>query len=175
MSGEAGAQDRGDIIPGPLYDLDERLPERLLFERRVCDVCARDDQRIEARIAQGLEVAVVPVDVTDRLLATFEGRKGKRINEELGNAVAAADQADELALGRPQRRIRHHVQEADVQFADVLVYRAIERQHFVTLVAKVTEGRQPGMSDERHATECNALSGNSVNSLGRGAGVRAHT
>ena len=44
-----------------------------------------------------------------------------------------------------------------MQFADVLVYRTIERQHFVTLVTKVTKGRQAGMLDEWHATEFSAL------------------
>jgi hypothetical protein len=160
-----------NIAPCPLNDLDERFPESFLLERRVCDVCAGDDQRIESRVSQGVKVAVVPLNVAERIGAAFQFRQGKRVDEKLRNAVTAADEAYELALGGPQRRIRHHVQEADVQLANILVDRTIDRQHLVALIAQVTEGRQARVGDEWHGAEFNVSIGNSDNSCCARTGV----
>ncbi len=50
----------------------------------------------------------------------------ERIDIELGDRIARPDEADELALGRGQCRIGHHVQQADVQLADILVPSPLE-------------------------------------------------
>ena len=142
MRGKARAEHRGHVIFGPGDDVDQRLPERLVLERRVRDVGARNDERIQALFPHVLETAVVALDVVGRLRAAIELRQGERVDEELGNPVAAADQPDELPLGGLQRRVGHHVEKADVQLADVLVHRAVERQHLVPLFLEVREGRQ---------------------------------
>ncbi len=159
MRCQAGAQRRRHVVPRPFDHLDERLPERFFLQPRIGNICARDDERIETGIAQRVEVAVIALDIAARLLAALQGLQGKRVHEELGDPVTAADEADELALRRPQRRIRHHVQKTDVQLADVLVHGTVQRQDFVSLFAQLAECRQPGVSDEWHVVECNVLYG----------------
>ena len=67
-----------------------------------------------------------------------------------GDAVAAAYQPDELPFGGLQRSVRHHVEEADVQFPDVLVDRAVQGQHLVAVFPEAVESRQVGMLDQGH-------------------------
>ncbi len=67
-----------------------------------------------------------------RAFAATQLGERKRIDIELGDRVTRPDEPDELTFGRRQCRIGHHVQEADVQFTDVLVPSPLERQHDFT-------------------------------------------
>ena len=60
---------------------------------------------------------------------------------ELGDRIALTDQPEELAFGRRQRLVRHHVQQTDVQLADVLVQRTVRRQHIDALLSQAFESR----------------------------------
>jgi hypothetical protein len=68
----------------------------------------------------------------------------------LGDAIAAADEPYELPLGGLERRVGHHVEESDVQLADVLVQGAVEREQLVPLGTEVLERRQLGVRYEWH-------------------------
>ncbi len=134
MRRQAGTEDRCHVRLGPPYDIDQRLPEWLIDEMWFDDVCARDDQRVEAFLSEILETEIVLRNMRPGRLAAIQPGQRERVDEELRNRVAAADKMDELPLGCLQRRIRHHVQEADVQLADVLVLRTVERQDDMAVV-----------------------------------------
>jgi hypothetical protein len=72
------------------------------------------------------------------------------VHVELGDGIALADQAEELALGGPQGCIGHHVEQTDVQLADVLVLGALGREHGDPFVAQTLEGGQGIVGDDRH-------------------------
>jgi hypothetical protein len=83
-------------------------------------VRAGDDQRVEPVALEVLEGLVVRVDVgLDRGLRAEPG-DGERVDVDLHDLVGATDQPDELLLGHVQRGVGHHVEQADVQLADVL-------------------------------------------------------
>ena len=69
---------------------------------------------------------------------------------ELRDRVGLADQTEELAFGRLQRGVRHHVQEADMEFADLLVRSAVGRQHRDAVLAQALEGGQGIVRYQRH-------------------------
>ena len=98
MGRQAGTEYGGDVVLGPADDVDERLPKRLLVQRRVRHVGSRNDHRVESLLPQVLEAAVITIDIGPRILVAPEFGERKRIDEELRNAVAAADEPDELAL-----------------------------------------------------------------------------
>ena len=83
-----------------------------------------------------LITAVVAVYVFQRLARSRQPLQRERINEKLRDPVAAAHQADELSFGGCQRRVGHHVEEANMQLTDVLVHRAVQAQHFVPVLAQ---------------------------------------
>jgi hypothetical protein len=70
---------------------------------------------------------------------------------ELRDLVALADQPEELSFGGRERRVRHHVQQSDVELADVLVQGRLAREDGLAFRAQGREGGQLGIGDERHA------------------------
>jgi hypothetical protein len=54
---------------------------------------------------------------------------------KLRNLIAFTDQAKKLPLSRFQCCIRHHVQQADVQLANLLLQGEITRQHRLAFLA----------------------------------------
>ena len=66
------------------------------------------------------EVRVVGLDVRARLRAAGQAGHAEGVDVDLGDAIAGADEAHVLLLGHQQRGVRHHVQQADVELADVL-------------------------------------------------------
>ena len=147
---QAGTQGRGDVLPGPVDHPHQGCPEGLCRQLRTDHVGARDDQRVQALFADLLERLVVTRDVLTRRGATRQLRQGEGVDVKLRDRVALADQAEELSLGRPQRLVRHHVAQTDVQFADVLVHGPVGRQHLQALFAQAREGRQVIMGNYRH-------------------------
>ncbi len=69
---------------------------------------------------------------------------------ELSDLVALADKPEELPLGRRQRRVRHHVEQADMQFADVLMERRSGVENLLPLLAQTGESGQVVMGDDGH-------------------------
>ena len=59
VRGEAGTEYGRDVVFRPTHDIDQRIPERFLIQRRVDDVGAGDDQCIETLFGQLLKVEVV--------------------------------------------------------------------------------------------------------------------
>ena len=99
--------------------------------------------------------AKVPLRQTAKLqhdprvvLVTVARRMGVRLRPIV--PLPAIHLESRTPLGRLQRGVGHHVQEADVQFTDILVDGTVERQHFVAAVAQPAEGGQVGMLDQRH-------------------------
>ncbi len=116
----------------------------------MCHVGTGDDQRIEALFLDGVERFVVTIDVRLPLRAALEFLERKRVHVELRDGVGFADQPEELPFGGGQRRIGHHVEQADVQLADFLVERDIARQHRFAFLAQALEGGQQGIGNQWH-------------------------
>ena len=150
VRGETGAKNRRHVVLGPAHDVDQRLPEGLLVERGIDDVGAGNDQRIEPVRGQLLELEIVLADMFRGFGVAFELRDGKRVDVELRDRVAAADQANELPLGGGECRVRHHIEQADVQLADVLLARPVQRQYGLAALSQHFEGRQAVVCDEWH-------------------------
>ena len=114
VSGEAGAQGRGDILIGPVDHVDQGLPEGLVAQLRSGDIGAGDDQGIESLGLDLIQGFVILIDMRLSLLAAWQIGDGERVQIKLRDLIAFTDQAKELALGGLQRGIGHHVQQADV-------------------------------------------------------------
>ncbi len=147
---QTGAQRRGDVLPRPVHDVGQRLPEGFQRQIRLGHVGAGDDQCVEAFLLQVLEVLVVLLDVIASLRPALELRQGERMDIELRDLVALADQAEELALGGRECRVGHHVQEPDVQRADLLLLREVAGQYGLALAPQAGKGGQVGVGDEWH-------------------------
>ena len=74
VRGETGAKGRCDIGLGPAHDVDQRLPERFLVQRRVDYVRSRNDQRVQTLLGEILELEVVLTDMGFGQFATIELR-----------------------------------------------------------------------------------------------------
>ena len=69
---------------------------------------------------------------------------------ELRDAVGVADEAQELALGGFECAVGHEVQQADVQFADVLLAGAADVKDFLTFGAQAVKRFEFAVGDQRH-------------------------
>ncbi len=144
---EAGTKYRRDVFFRPAHDVEQRFPERFLVQRRVDDICTRDYQCIESLLGELLELEIIFFDVFTRFLAALYSWYRKWIDEKLRDGITTADQSDELPLGRGKCCVRHHVQKTDVQLTNVLLLRAIERQHHLTAITQDLECGQTVMGD----------------------------
>ena len=63
----------------------------------------------------------------------------KRMHEKLRDRIALADQAQELPFGGLERGIGHHVEQADMQFANILLVGMTRRQHAQALALQLFE------------------------------------
>ena len=79
-----------------------------------------------------------------------QGVEGEGVDIELGDLVALSDQPEELALGRLQGGVGHHVQQPDVELADVLVERPVGVQDIVSVGLETGKGRQVVVGDNGH-------------------------
>ena len=121
MGRQAGAQGRGDVVDGPADHTLERFPEGLRGQLGSDHIGTGDDQRIQSLLLDFLHRLVVLIDVGLRRGAAFQFRQGKRVHVELRYRVALADQSEKLPLCSRQRRVGHHVQQTDMQFANILL------------------------------------------------------
>ncbi len=71
---------------------------------------------------------------------------------KLRDAVARSHQPQELPLGGFQGRIRHHVQQPDMQFPDVLGCRPLQAEDFLAFVPEALEARQIRIGNEWHGS-----------------------
>jgi hypothetical protein len=76
--------------------------------------------------------------------------QGERVHIKLGYLVASSNEPHELRLGGRQGCIRHHIEQADVKFANVLVLCPLERQHFLTALLQTRKCRQFVMCNQGH-------------------------
>ena len=98
-----------------------------------------------------LEVSVVGLDMGARRFTAGQARDAEGIDVDLGDAVAGPDEAHVLLLGHQQGSVGHHVEQAHVQLADVLVLGALDAEHLLALGAQALERRQCVVSDQGHA------------------------
>ncbi len=150
MGGEAGAQGRGDMPEGPVDDLDQGLPEGLVRQIGMAHVGTGDDERVQPFRPDAIEIPVITVDVRLGRGGPLQLPEGEGIDIELGDLIALVDEAQELPLRGGQDRIRHHVQEPDVQLADILLQRLVRFQDRLALSAQMLERREIGIGDDRH-------------------------
>ena len=116
----------------------------------MADIGPGDDQGIQALLADFSEGFVVAGDVVPGRGAPRQGVQAEGMDEKLGDGIALPDQAEELALGRRQRRVRHHVAQPDVQFANVLVQGARRIEDVLPFLAQALESRKIVVRDNRH-------------------------
>ena len=135
VRGQARAQDARHVVRRPVDDLPQRRPEGLQLERWLGDVGARNDERIQTGLAQVVESGVIGINVSGGLGAARQAGNGKGVNVELHDLVAVADEAHVLLLGYRKGGIRHHVQQPDVELADVLRHGAFQGQDVVAPLA----------------------------------------
>ena len=113
-------------------------------------VGAGDDQRVEPLLFELRERSVMCRDVVGgRALADLPLRP-EQVDMELSDSIGSAEQAQELAFGRLQGRIGHHIEHADVQLANILVHGAVQRQDLVPARPQPGKGRQIGVFYQRH-------------------------
>jgi hypothetical protein len=62
------------------------------------------------------------------------------VHVKLGDRIAFADEAQELPLGRLERGVRHHVQQTDVQFTNILLVRRVSVQYPQAFLFQLDEG-----------------------------------
>ncbi len=79
-----------------------------------------------------LERFVVPIDMRLSFFATGQSGNSERMYIKLADLIAGANQPEKLPLGGFQGFVRHHVQQADMQGANVLVSSAFHAQNFFT-------------------------------------------
>lgn len=139
VAGEAGAEDGGDVGLGPGDDLLEGVPERFLFEGGVGDVGAGDDEGVDTDFLEVVEGGVMLVDVGLGVWGAAEAGEGEGVDIELGDLVTVADKAHKLLFGDTEGGIGHHIEEADMEFADILVESVVEGEDFLAVLAQVIE------------------------------------
>ncbi len=142
MGGQARAQGGRDVFMGPVDDVDQGLPERFLGQIALGHICPGDDQGVQAVLLDLLKALVEFRDVLGGLGAAFELLEGERMHVELGDLVALPHEAKELALGGRQGGVRHHVEQSDVEFANVLVDGELPGNHRLPFLDQAAERRQ---------------------------------
>ena len=123
------------------------MPEVFLIQAWVGHVGAGDDQGVQPFFLDAFEGRVVLVDISLRVGAALQARHGKDMHIKLGDLVAVANQAHELAFSDLQRGIRHHIQQANVQLTNILRRRSRKRQHFLAPLAQALETGQISVGD----------------------------
>jgi hypothetical protein len=66
-------------------------------------------------------------DVFQSFGSAVQFRHGERVYVKLRDLVTRSNQPDELSLGGSHRRIGHHIKQADMQLANVLLQRSLSR------------------------------------------------
>ena len=113
-------------------------------------VGAGEDDGVQAVAREVVEVFVVRVNVGLHFGAARHAGDGEDVDVELRDAVGVADEAQELAFGRFERAVGHDVQEADVQFADVLLAGAADVKDFLAFGAQAVKRFEFAVGNERH-------------------------
>src|SRR5512139_1843063 len=106
---------------------------------------AGDDERIESLLLHLLEAFVILVHMLLSLGAALQLLEGEGMHVELRDLVALAYEAEELPLGRLQRRIGHHVEQSDMEFANILTSVVITRKHALPCLHHAGKGGKIGM------------------------------
>ena len=120
MAGQARAQNARHMLCSPADHLLQRPPKRLRFNRRLGDIGPGDNEGVQTRVAQVVEVGVIRVNIRLRLGAARQAGDGEGMHVKLHDLVATPHQAHILLFRHHQRRVGHHIEQPDVEFADVL-------------------------------------------------------
>ena len=99
VGGEAGAKGGGCVFPSPLDYLLELLPRGFVGEVGARWVESGYYQGVETLGADGGEILVMLVDVSARLGVAPDGGDAERVDVELHDLIAPADEAQKLTLG----------------------------------------------------------------------------
>ena len=88
------------------------------------------------------DVLVVTGDIGLGGFAAGQPGDGEAVDVEVRRLAGAADQAHELLFGHLECGIRHHVEQPDVQGADVLAAGVVQREDGLPLAPQLAECRQ---------------------------------
>ena len=87
-------------------------------------------------------------DVGFGLRTARQAGNRERMHIELGDLVGVAHQLHELRFGDAQGCIRHHVEQADMQLADILTRGFVEGQNFLAALFELGKGWERRMGDK---------------------------
>ncbi len=135
------------MVGRPINNFIQCLPERLLFENRIGDIGSRNNQRVQPILLELFERQVVLVDIGLSFGAAGQTRNRKRIDEQLSDLIAAADQTHELSLGDDECRIGHHVEKPHMQFTNVLLQRVPKFENIFASLLQILECWQWNVSN----------------------------
>src|SRR5579862_353554 len=116
MACEARERGRRSVAVEPVEQVRERVPERLVFQVRVFRLGAGDDHRVEARghKLRKILVRILRQMTPPRIAALHAAQRIKR-DEDAQLRRRRVDHVEELACGREQGRVRHVVDDAELE------------------------------------------------------------
>ena len=118
------------------------LPSRFCGEVGTSGIEAGYYQSVEALSSNIGKILIMLVDVSASLSFALNSSNAKWVDVELHHLIAMPDEAHKLALSGLQRGIGHHIQEADMQSADILRACALRLYYELALILQAFEARQ---------------------------------
>ena len=113
VGGEAGENGGDGVLGGPVEQMRERRPVRLVAEIGLARLSAGDDHAVEGRVPEFVAVVVEAVEVA--LSAVGAGDTGERVELDDDGNVAGSDveQIEELQFRVFERGVGHVVDEGE--------------------------------------------------------------
>src|SRR6266702_3296552 len=115
MDGQTGKHRRHGILPGPVGDLGEGGPIWLFRQTGGSRLGTGHDHSIQAPVQQIVDAAVVSTHVITPPFRTGGRLHRIKMQPDEKSSGRSIEQVEQLALGRHQGRIRHVVDEPDVE------------------------------------------------------------
>ena len=115
MRAEARPDGRARIRLRPIDEFGERAPVRLLAQVGRARLGAGDDQTVQAALPQLVERRIALLHTLARGAGADDLRQAKQFHADAAFACRSGQQSGELPFGLLQRRVRHIVDEANVE------------------------------------------------------------
>src|SRR3569832_1925720 len=146
----AGAKRRGDVIVGPIDDLDERLPERFEREVGLGDIGAGDDQRVQAVGLDPVETLVILLDVRTAFWSARELIERERVHIALRDLIALAHQPKKQTHRNKKHHNRQQKKQTKKQNTYVLLQCGLARHHGAAFFLYAFENKKTRKENKKH-------------------------